>query len=280
MGTARLEQGRFYRAALDVPFFATEALISNKLQEAGFAEVSVYASFPAGWSAALKKGDRWARGRWNKATGDYPVPGEVLAFEVEGASSATPPPKAPPPMKPPASSPPTSPPSNWRGAFLAAARARLGTPYQWGGGHGDGMSWGLDCSGLVLQAAKAAGLVLPPGATTADTMWRTFRRVQTPEPGDLAFYGSGGKAQHVVIVTSWDGTKAATIGANGGDQTTTTPAAAAAKNARVDERPDHRAIRKDFLGFGSISISSSPSTPATDDGKALLVALAIARFIL
>lgn len=131
--------------------------------------------------------------------------------------------------------------------FVAAARRKLGTPYQWGGGHSPG-TWGLDCSGLVIVAAKEAGIPLGAYIPTADGMWRNLPEVSDPSPGDLAFYGSGGKAQHVVIVL--EGTPLRTIGANGGDSTTTTPERAQEQGAAVSEKTGH--VRRDFLGYGRL----------------------------
>lgn len=130
-----------------------------------------------------------------------------------------------------------------RGAFLEAAEAYMGRLYQWGGGHAPG-TWGLDCSGLVIQAAKDIGVTFP-FITTADGFYRNLPAVETPEPGDLALYGSGGKAQHVVIVESVN--PLVTIGANRGDNHTTTPEIAEQRNARVSRYEGH--VRKDFLGY-------------------------------
>jgi hypothetical protein len=135
-----------------------------------------------------------------------------------------------------------------RKEFVNAAMGLLGVLYEWGGGHGP-KSYGLDCSGLVIVAGKKAGISIEG---TADMMFRKLPKVSAPKLGDLAFYGSGGKAQHVVIMTSWDGTTGGCVGANGGDQKVTTEAEAKARNAAVSFVEDFRTVRKDFLGFGSI----------------------------
>ncbi len=128
--------------------------------------------------------------------------------------------------------------------LVSAARKKLGVPYQWGGGHSPD-TWGLDCSGLVIVAAKEAGIHLGAYVPTADGFYRNLPSVTSPLVGDLALYGSGGKAQHVTIVTSVD--PLVTIGANGGDSSTTTPERAEEQGAKVTERAGH--VRKDFLGY-------------------------------
>lgn len=83
-------------------------------------------------------------------------------------------------------------------AFIAAARQFLGQPYRWGGGHGAQMSrpGPVDCSGLVQQAARMAGMNL-------DGTARVQQRMGSPtslnnlKPGDLLFRGN--PATHVGI---------------------------------------------------------------------------------
>jgi cell wall-associated NlpC family hydrolase len=67
---------------------------------------------------------------------------------------------------------------------LEAARAYLGSPYEWGG-----MTHrGIDCSGLAHMAYRAAGALIPRDARQQQ---EAAEHVETPEPGDLAFYGDG-----------------------------------------------------------------------------------------
>jgi cell wall-associated NlpC family hydrolase len=71
-------------------------------------------------------------------------------------------------------------------AALAFARSQLGRPYVWGG-TGNG---GFDCSGLVQQAYRAAGITLP---RTADAQYRAGPHLPQDQPllpGDLVFYGN------------------------------------------------------------------------------------------
>jgi cell wall-associated NlpC family hydrolase len=76
-----------------------------------------------------------------------------------------------------------------RNKFVDAAKSLLGTPYEWGGGHGKS-SYGLDCSGLVIVAARKAGITIPASKLNADGMWNSLNKVSVPQIGDLAFYGT------------------------------------------------------------------------------------------
>jgi cell wall-associated NlpC family hydrolase len=80
-------------------------------------------------------------------------------------------------------------------AALEWARARIGSPYQWGGTGADG----FDCSGLVQVAYARAGIRLP--RTTSDQArqgWMIER--EAIQPGDLVFFGSGARSiDHVGI---------------------------------------------------------------------------------
>ncbi|MFI7444441.1 C40 family peptidase [Nonomuraea indica] len=88
----------------------------------------------------------------------------------------------------------------------AAALARLGTPFSWGGGSPSGPTRGIgrgasttgfDCSGLTLYAWSRAGVKL--GHYTG-TQFRQGRRIPLSElrRGDLVFFGGGaGDPTHV-----------------------------------------------------------------------------------
>jgi hypothetical protein len=60
-----------------------------------------------------------------------------------------------------------------------------------------------------------------------------------------------GKAQHVVILISWDGKSGNTVGANGGDQRVKTVEDARARNASVSI-VNYKNVRRDFLGFATL----------------------------
>ena len=82
---------------------------------------------------------------------------------------------------------------------IREARTFTGTPYKWGG---NGRS-GIDCSGLVCLAFRAADLALP--RTTTDQV-RAGRAVKLRKvrPGDLLFFAltdEPRKVSHVGIVT-------------------------------------------------------------------------------
>jgi cell wall-associated NlpC family hydrolase len=136
----------------------------------------------------------------------------------------------------------------------------IGRPYRWGG---DDPS-GFDCSGLCVEVLQACGLFDRKSDATADTLWRTFARLQTTDvvrPGCLVLFGTPERATHVEIVCRVDQRNApvpggvrqtviTTIGASGGGSKTLTDADAWAQNAYVKVRPIRIAgARQDVLGF-------------------------------
>ena len=140
----------------------------------------------------------------------------------------------------------------WRKAMLARAdeHVKAGTLYQWGGGHAGVNSWGLDCSGLIIDCARAAGFEME---MNSNAIWHALPRVAYPTPGDVALFGSAQKAVHIMLVEKWypsEG-RAACIGAQNGDVDVTSPEVAQARGAVVKRVPDHRSER--FLGFCSLA---------------------------
>jgi cell wall-associated NlpC family hydrolase len=91
-------------------------------------------------------------------------------------------------------------------AALQFARANLGTPYVWAGGHGPGWTpgTGWDCSGMVDQAYAAAGI---PGLGWSGTGGIDAATVVIPasqaRPGDLIRYDS--PQAHVAMVSDRPG---------------------------------------------------------------------------
>ncbi|MFL2060141.1 C40 family peptidase [Marinilactibacillus psychrotolerans] len=81
--------------------------------------------------------------------------------------------------------------ASW-GAIKAAADSMLGTPYEYGS---RGTST-FDCSGFTMWVFRQVGKSLH---ATADSQYRNSARVSNPQPGDLVFFGSGGRATHVGI---------------------------------------------------------------------------------
>ncbi|RUR30864.1 NlpC/P60 family protein [Vreelandella andesensis] len=79
-----------------------------------------------------------------------------------------------------------------RALILSHAQQAIGTPYRFGGNSPEG----LDCSGLVEMTYRAAGIRVP---RTADAQFRALPQAKAPRPGDLLFFGEGGKATHVGI---------------------------------------------------------------------------------
>ena len=84
-------------------------------------------------------------------------------------------------------------------AAIAYAQQQIGKPYLWGGTGPDA----FDCSGLVMEAYRAAGIDMP---RTSQQQWIWGPRVPASqvEPGDLAFFagsdGTRASPGHVGIV--------------------------------------------------------------------------------
>lgn len=95
-----------------------------------------------------------------------------------------------------------------RERIVAAARARLGRRFRG------------DCSGFVLAVYRAAGIAARPAGFTrsrSEGLYRASREVETPRPGDLAFFHDtydrnrnrklDDRFTHVAIVEAVDGTE-------------------------------------------------------------------------
>lgn len=117
-----------------------------------------------------------------------------------------------------------------------------GTPYIWGGSNPRG---GFDCSGLVVWVLQVFGL-LPAGDWTAHDLYRRFAETESPEPGDLVFYGIPKKVTHVMVCIGGD----LCIGASGGDSTCTDELIALKRNAMVKVKPVN--YRRDRVAYCSI----------------------------
>ena len=124
--------------------------------------------------------------------------------------------------------------------ILNYAYSFLGTPYRWGG---DDPLLGVDCSGLVIEVLKAAGVYKGSFDTTAQGLYDDLLRkkaiiAHSPEPMDIAFYGKTiSDITHVALCVS----PTKILEAGGGGHKVVNLQAAAAANAYVRIRPiDHR----------------------------------------
>ncbi|WP_345520663.1 C40 family peptidase [Nocardioides conyzicola] len=100
-------------------------------------------------------------------------------------------------------------PPGFPGALMAAAAAKIGTPYVWGGGDFNGATGGgFDCSGLVLYAAYRAsdGRIRLPHYSGSQIHAGLAVGWSEKRPGDLIFFsypGAGGP-HHVAIYVGGD----------------------------------------------------------------------------
>ena len=99
-----------------------------------------------------------------------------------------------------------------REAILKAAKLFLGEPYYWGGraGHREGdvdVPSGMDCSGLVNAAYRAAGVDIPRDAAEQYMKSAPLDSPSELKPGDLIFLSSAkepSKITHVMIYAGGD----------------------------------------------------------------------------
>lgn len=119
-----------------------------------------------------------------------------------------------------------------------AAKKYIGTPYVWGG---ESMSeGGMDCSGFVYNALKDAGVDV--GRTTAQGYRNYGTTVSKAEmqPGDLIFYGKGGKASHVGVYIG----NGQMVHSAGGSKNTKSNPGKGVSIASVDHRKDFIEVRR------------------------------------
>lgn len=80
--------------------------------------------------------------------------------------------------------------------IVNAAQKYIGTPYVWGG---SSAGQGVDCSGFVYSALKDAGYNIERTTAQGYRSYGTQVSKSNMQPGDLVFFGSGGKATHIGI---------------------------------------------------------------------------------
>jgi gamma-D-glutamyl-L-lysine dipeptidyl-peptidase len=78
--------------------------------------------------------------------------------------------------------------------LLAAARAYLGAPYEWGGM----TERGIDCSGLVHIAYRLTGRLVPRDADQQEAAAIEIDQADA-RPGDLVCFGDPGEAHHIAF---------------------------------------------------------------------------------
>jgi hypothetical protein len=134
-------------------------------------------------------------------------------------------------------------PASFRELAIFVWERLLNQPYRWGG---DDPLQGFDCSGLVIEGLKAAGILPRDGDWTAQTLahgvFKDYPRLvdtRSFPPGALLFWNRGTPPAigHVEIVWSTVGGKVFTIGASSGGSRETDLAHAVVDNAYVKIRP-------------------------------------------
>lgn len=85
--------------------------------------------------------------------------------------------------------------SNVRVDLVQYALQFVGNPYVWGG---TSLTRGVDCSGFTMQVYAKYGVYLPHSSRAQPNCGRRISS-KDAQPGDLFFYGSGGRINHVAI---------------------------------------------------------------------------------
>lgn len=126
-------------------------------------------------------------------------------------------------------------PDSLREAAVFVVERELGKPYIWGG---DDPVLGWDCSGLMVEALKATGILPRTGDWRAVDLAARFQKVERLQRGDLVFWNRGaGGIGHVEMVWRVYGETILTIGASGGGSGTVNREDAVKQNAYVRIRP-------------------------------------------
>lgn len=85
--------------------------------------------------------------------------------------------------------------SNVRVDLVQYALQFVGSRYVWGG---TSLTRGVDCSGFSMQVYAKYGIYLPHSSRAQPNCGRRIKASEA-QPGDLFFYGSGGRINHVAI---------------------------------------------------------------------------------
>lgn len=85
--------------------------------------------------------------------------------------------------------------SELRVDMVQYAKQFIGNPYVWGG---TSLTKGADCSGFVLSVYAKYGISLPHSSRAQATMGKQIS-LSEARPGDLVFYSSGGRINHVAM---------------------------------------------------------------------------------
>ncbi len=72
----------------------------------------------------------------------------------------------------------------------------IGNKYVWGG---TSLTNGCDCSGFTQQIYKHFGVNIPRTSSTQSQSGKKISSLSDAKPGDLLFYGEGGKVNHVAL---------------------------------------------------------------------------------
>lgn len=85
--------------------------------------------------------------------------------------------------------------SNTRVDLVNYALKFIGTRYVWAG---ESLTKGIDCSGFTMKVYQKFGIYLPHHSGSQPPYGQKISRSQL-QPGDLIFYGKGGKITHVAL---------------------------------------------------------------------------------
>ena len=123
--------------------------------------------------------------------------------------------------------------------FMLVVMNYLGSWYSWGGDDPEG----FDCSGLVVEGLKSCGVLERGTDYTAQGLFDKFNKVELAETGNLAFWGTDGRVEHVEVCMD----RRHSIGASGGGSGTSSKADAVRDNAFVKIRPIER--KRELIGY-------------------------------